>query len=181
MYDIIMKNFDSANTNVVTNQTYFIDKKCCSAVNGEPTIPYYYNEVSGTTSPFNLVNSGYICCKAENNKCGCLATCKWSLDSSKYVDIAGLKYLVFRTETYVDTLGVANIGNITVVAQDGCHCPKYQTIGVTVTDPFTNKLGVGCQLLPSALTNLNSSLNEIKTILENRISGVYACDEVNER
>ena len=160
-YQISLPNLNSVLETKVT--TMFIDKTCCKAIGEVPYIPYFYNQVNGTSAPFTLKNSGYICCKT-NSSCGCYVTCKWILDTSIYTNINGDKYLVF-----IDEMGVRK-----VVSQDGCHCPTSFTTAINITDPTTNETGVGCRLDISPTSGDMGQL--IKTFVD-RASGVLNCDE----
>jgi hypothetical protein len=142
--------------------TKFIDINCCKTINVDGKTfavePYYYNEVD---SNGNLINSGYICCKANGNKCGCLVTCKWVLAPEIYTIVNGLKVCVF-----VDELNTKRI-----TAKDGCHCPTDFTTPIEITDPLTNKTGLACRFNKDV-----AEPNFINTFID-RKSGTLNCDQ----
>ena len=149
-------------TNTIIN-SIFIDKTCCSSIRGIPFTPYYYNQVIGNQTPFTPVNSGYICCNA-NNTCGCFVTCKWLLDNSIFTKINGTNYLVFIDET----------GNKKIVSQDGCNCPSNFTTAIKITDPNTNEIGFGCRL---DISPSSGDIGQLQQTFVDRTTGVLNCDE----
>lgn len=139
---------------VVINK--FVNINCCNSNNN---VPYFFNEMSGNQSiGYELINSGYICCKATN-KCGCLTTCNWVLADEKIMDIDGETYLVFKTE----------LNEKRVTSIDGCNCPQTYTTPSIVKDPFTEETGFGCRI--TSLDNIK--LSNIAAIFENRANSNY--------
>ena len=147
-----------------TVSSIFIDKACCTSFNGVPFTPYYYNQVMDNQIPFTPVNSGYICCNANNNTCGCFVTCKWVLDKSIFKSINGVNYLVFLDET----------GNKKIVSQDGCNCPSNFTTAIKITDTDTNETGFGCRL---DISPSSGDMGQLQQTFVDRVSGVLACDD----
>jgi hypothetical protein len=148
--------YTDLNSNPILNSTIFIDPTCC---NIQGSIPYYYNQVSSGNNgkQSTLTNSGYICC-SPINQCGCLVTCKWVLSRSQTTTINGNQYLEFIDE----------LGNARVVSQDGQNCVS-NTTKVSITDPYTNKVGIGCQV------NAGANLADIQQIYINRSIGILDC------
>ena len=141
----------------------FIKKECC---NFKGSTAYFWNEVSGTTN--TPVNSGYICCQ-QNNKCGCLTTCKWTLDTPRWEGPQnGKQYLVFRTET----------GQKRLTSQDGCNCIPDYTIPVSFTDPYTNEYGFGCQLTLLGKADVDLTDSIIYNTYNQRAAETIGCDQV---
>jgi len=162
-FSITLQNNIAEEVNPIVS-SIFIDKACCTSFNGIPFTPYYYNQVIGNQIPFTPVNSGYICCNANNNTCGCLVTCKWVLDKSIFKPINGINYLVFLDET----------GDKKIVSQDGCNCPSNFTTAIKITDTDTNETGFGCRL---DISPSSGDMAQLQQTFVDRASGVLACDD----
>ena len=163
-FTILLKNYlFETNSNAIVH-SIFIDKACCTSFRGIPYTPYYYNQVTGDKIPFTPVNSGYICCKANNNTCGCFVTCKWVLDVSIYTKINSVNYLVFIDET----------GAKKIVSQDGCNCPSNFTTAIQITDPNTNETGFGCRL---DISPSSGDIGQLQQTFVDRAAGVLTCDD----
>lgn len=147
--------YSDSNGNPILYSTPFIDPTCC---NIQGSIPYHYNQFElSKIGKGTLINSGYICC-SPTNQCGCMVTCQWVLSNAQTVTINGNQYLDF-----VDELGASR-----VVSQDGQNCVSTTT-KVSVTDPHTNVVGIGCQV------NAGANLSAIQQIYSNRASGKLDC------
>lgn len=144
--------YADSNGNPILNSSEFIDPACC---NIQGSIPYYFNKLS--SEDFNLINSGYICC-SPTNQCGCFVACKWILSYAQTETISGNTYLDFIDE----------LGNSRVVSQDGQNCVS-NTTKVSIKDPYTNKVGIGCQV------NAGANLSNIKQIYLDRANGRLEC------
>lgn len=145
----------------------FVNKTCCNFSN---SVPYFWNqlEFNVTTNEYELVNSGYICCQA-NNTCGCLVTCSWTLDPSRFIAYNGATYLIFVTET----------GQQRLTSQDGCNCIAGYTLPVQITDPLTGELGYGCQLTLQGGVDISSQNNSvIVNTYDERANGEIDCTAI---
>jgi hypothetical protein len=146
--------------------TPFVNVECC---NFSQATPYFYNQtqVNPNTQEKELVNSGYICCTVGNT-CGCITTCGWKLDSSRYYNVAGMDYLYFETED----------GTKRLTSQDGCNCIDTYTVKVPITDPITGQMGVGCQLTQLGMTDIVQQNSIINNTYNSRADGTIGCQEV---
>ncbi len=166
VFDFKQYNMDGSlyevNGTPVNHTSKFIEKGCC---NFNDSVPYFYNELDNGV----IQNSGYICCKASNNRCGSMVTCKWKISPLKTIDTSGdTKYVVFVNEN-----------NITrVTSQDGYNCVNGYTVPVQITDPYTNELGYGCQLTQLGIQDIQSSDSVLVKTYTDRANGVIGCSEI---
>lgn len=164
LFDYKQYNIDNTpyiiNGSPVYYTTPFVDKACCN-FNGSQ--PYFYNEIDNSGS---LVNSGYICCQSTNT-CGCYTTCKWTLNTAKFITNTqdSKNYLLFNNET----------GGTTTVSVDGCNCPSILTTKTQITDPVTGKIGIGCQLTQAGMTDLTSTNSVLVKTFQQRANGTIGC------
>lgn len=170
-YDEFGNLYLDTNGNPIYRKSYFINPTCCNITAGNGTsIPYHYNEVSGTgtfNDPYVIENSGYICCNPEN-RCGCLVTCKWVIAKSpNSVTIDRNQYLYFLDET----------GNYQVFTQDGSNCLAGYTRPIRLRDPNTQTIKFGCQLTQAGIADLQLSNSVIRQAYNDRASGKLGCCE----
>jgi hypothetical protein len=165
------------NGNNVYYQSIFVDPACCN-IRGSQSV--HYNEVTGDgiTTPFVLVNSGYICCQnttgtEADGDCGCLVACKWTINTNirtiEYPQQSGTKYLVFNTET----------GQTRTTSYNGCNCIRNYTTPVRITDPYTNEVGYGCQLTQQGLADINQPNSVIVQTYMDRTMGNIKCRQTS--
>lgn len=150
----------------VTNHSIFTSKQCCASIGGTPV--YYVEVGSGLT-----INTGYICCDATttsgstNSRCGCTVACGWEVSPE-----AILLPKIGHQELYLDF--IREDGTHTVVTPDGCNCIAGYTVKVpNIVDPYTGRIGYGCQLVADQNTNLIDT-NIIK-FYQQRASGITSC------
>ena len=156
----------SVNGQPVLYTSPFVNVECC---NFAQSTPYFYNQtqINQNTGEKELVNSGYICCTVGNT-CGCITTCGWKLDSSRYYNVAGMDYLYFETED----------GTKRLTSQDGCNCIANYTVQVQITDPITGQLGYACQLTQLGMTDIVKPTSVINDTYNSRSNGTIGCQEV---
>jgi hypothetical protein len=169
-FNFYQYNFDgsvySINGQPVLYSSPFVNVECC---NFSQSVPYFYNQtqINQTTQERELVNSGYICCTVGNS-CGCITTCAWKLDPSRYYDVAGMDYLYFQTED----------GTKRLTSKDGCNCLANYTVKVQITDPITGELGYGCQLTQLGMTDIMKPDSVINNTYNSRSNGSIGCQDV---
>ncbi len=151
-YDINGNVFVDSNNEPIHNNTAYVPQECCLAIGGTPQFYIDYENTSNV-----VLNSGYICCNANNN-CGCIMACGWMVDLSTIMlpplsDIYSgpqTEYLQFITQG----------GSSAIVTPDGCNClPNYTTPVPNVYDPYTGQYGVGCQLTQQGIDDMALGLN----------------------
>ncbi len=108
----------------------FIDRECCTALNGVSS----YNDVVNLST--NEVSSGYACC--HSNICGCSLACDWTL-TGNLRNIDGFDFLDFRT--------LYGNGQHKITSPDASNCPtRWSTAIPNITDPYTGDVGFGCKI-----------------------------------
>jgi hypothetical protein len=131
------------NTSPVLATGIFVDRKCCTALNGVSS----YNDVVNNAT--NEVSSGYACCHANN--CGCSLACEWTLTPTLRT-IDGSDYLDFRT--------LFGNGQHKVTSPDTSNCPtRWSTSIPNVTDPYTGDVGFGCKINAIGIAEFNTMMN----------------------
>lgn len=142
--------FVDNNGSAILNKTKYTTPECCKINGGTPVLNNEY---------FNgfLINTGYYCCDSTG-KCGCTISCKWLADIIPFSfdgfaqTLTSPKFLQFTTEG----------GSKALVTPDGCHCISQLTTKVpNITDPFTNQVGVACQLTNNGIADLALGLNSV--------------------
>ena len=153
-YFIFTYNYHDYNNNIVPIKSEFTSQECCKTLNGYPE---YYNEVYNG----NIVNTGYICCQPNSQKCGCRIACNWKLLQTPIVlpiypaGVSGPEddYLQFKRPD----------GTIGIVTSDGSHCTSTLSQLITPTpnvkDPATGEIGIGCKLTTQGIYDLNLGSN----------------------
>jgi hypothetical protein len=133
------------NNTTSTYETFFTSKKCCtgSQLNGVSM----YNDIN--PPPGYIINSGYMCCKAQIN-CACNIAKDWIISKTTY-QLNGDNYLIFNT--------FKGDGTSVVVGADVSLCPlnDWTTAVGNIIDPYTGLSGFGCKLTSlgfAKLTNL---------------------------
>ena len=167
------------NNNIVPLTTKYSTQECCKANNGTPFLYEEFEKSSDGT--YITWNSGYICCD-NSGKCGCTLACKWTTSTDTYTvtsnnnttgqfgfdsSYSSVQYLIFNKQN----------GEKGVVTTDGCNCIDKYTIKVpNIVDPYTNKVGVGCQLTSLGLRDLSvPSSSTILSTYKARKDGVIGC------
>jgi len=149
----------------IVYSSQFSSVECCSSIGGTP---FPYDVISNGI----IVNKGFICC--SNNRCGCTIACKWMVKTNfALLPVPAQngqqgKYLIFSDE----------IGNNHIVSPDGCNCIPNLTVPVpNILDPYTNVVGVACQLTEIGLSDLvnNGSGGQIFQYYKNRVNGKISC------
>jgi hypothetical protein len=133
----------SQNAVPVLSTGVFIDRECCTALNGVSS----YNDVLNTST--NEVSSGYACC--HSNICGCSLACDWNLTGTLR-NIDGFDYLDFRT--------LFGNGQHKVTSPDASNCPsRWSTAIPNITDPYTGDVGFGCKINSVGVAEFNTMIN----------------------
>lgn len=133
----------SENSTPILSTSIFIDRKCCTALNGISS----YNDVVNSST--NEILSGYACCHAGN--CGCSLACNWYLTNT-LIKIEGSDYLDFRT--------LFGNGQHKVTSPDASNCPTRWTTAIpNITDPYTGDIGFGCKVNSTGLSEFNTMVN----------------------
>jgi hypothetical protein len=164
-YDFNIYGEDANGNNTSsTVETPFISQNCCKINYGGASM---YNDIfvdalyNTTTDP--LIESGYMCCKI-GTKCACSISTNWIISGTP-ITINGAPYLNFIT--------LEGYGNPVVVGADSTLCPANWTTPINgITDPHTGLIGVGCQIVSSALPYLNTLVESYKK----KIQGTAGCD-----
>jgi hypothetical protein len=128
----------------------YTSKECCKAYGGTSVYDEQWSinreDVEANTlafaSPYEpevLINAGYLCCKSLT--CGCEATCDWVLATTELSDMPIIdpytsNFLVFKKRD----------GTTTSLTPTGCSCIVGYTTPVSITDPNTGEVGIGCML-----------------------------------
>lgn len=152
--------FDIKDKKVGTKETVFIDKECCVALGGEPSLYYsmWLNGLYSLSNDKNIGSSGYICCKTE--KCGCKVACDWSVYDRTLPNQTLMSPIQIPTDSgnyFLKFKRYQGFGIDSVVTSDGSNCPARYTIPIPgILDPFTNQVGFGCKLTQFGLDDLNS-------------------------
>ena len=157
-------NIYTISGNPVYYTSPFVDVECCER---SGNIPYYYDEYSGigtNTNPFVFENSGYICCNAKDNDCGCFTTCKWILATPRWITFNGANYLQFQKED----------GTKVLTSQDGCHCISEYTIPVEIS-ASTIDVGYACQLTSAGQADVDLPFSIIYQTYLKRSQGQISC------
>jgi len=134
-------------------QTLYVSQECCKAFGGNSVYDEDWVVANGDT-PAKLINCGYLCCKS--GKCGCSATCDWSLATNQLSEMPILapytmNFLLFNKQD----------GTTTPITPTGCSCIVGYTTPVTVTDPNTGEEGIGCMLNEKGVEDFNSKGNTL--------------------
>lgn len=125
------------NGNPVLETTRFIDRQCCTGLNGGSLFTDFYD------ADVDSVDSGYVCC--HSNTCSCSAACNWYIEPTPVV-ISGVNYLHFKT--------LYGTSEDIVVFPDASNCPTMWTTAVpNITDPYTGMVGIGCMVKPQGMTD----------------------------
>lgn len=131
------------NATPVLATSIFVDRECCTALNGVSS----YNDVVNNAT--NEVSSGYACCHAGN--CGCSLACEWTLTPTLRT-IDGSDYLDFRT--------LFGNGQHKITSPDASNCPtRWSTAIPNITDPYTGDVGFGCKINATGTAEFNTMLN----------------------
>ncbi len=131
------------NTVPVLATGIFVDRECCTALNGISS----YNDVVNNAT--NEVSSGYACCHANN--CGCSLACEWVLTPTLRI-IDGFGYLDFRT--------LFGNGQHKITSPDASNCPTRWTTAIpNITDPYTGDVGFGCKINPTGTAEFSTMIN----------------------
>lgn len=131
------------NATPVLATSVFIDRECCTALNGVST----YNDVVNNVT--NEISSGYACCHANN--CGCSLACEWTLTPTLRT-IDGSDYLDFRT--------LFGNGQHKITSPDVSNCPtRWSTAIPNITDPYTGDVGFGCKINTTGIAEFNTMIN----------------------
>ncbi len=121
----------------------FIDKECCTGLNGVSS----YNDVLNKST--NDVSSGYACC--HSNICGCSLACDWNL-TGNLKNIDGYDYLDFRT--------LFGTGQHKITSPDVSNCPtRWSTAIPNITDPYTGDIGFGCKINSLGVSEFSTMIN----------------------
>ncbi len=148
-----------------TYTTTYISQECCKTQGGQSV----YDETWGVSSNSNteiLLNAGYLCCKT--GKCGCSATCDWVLATSSLSEMPVIapytsQFLLFQKKD----------GTQTAITPTGCSCIVGYTTPVSVTDPITGEVGIGCMLNDRGIGDLTSDRNVVYYTWYNTNSRTY--------
>jgi len=149
----------SVNGNPVLTNGLFIDRECCTALNGAPSYSDYVNPTNSE------VSSGYACC--HGNNCGCSLACNWYLSPST-ISISGNNFLDFRT--------LFGTGTHKVVSPDTSNCPtRWSTPVPNIIDPYTNETGFGCKINSLGVTEFTTMVNYFKAKADGGNGEVKCC------
>lgn len=130
------------NTIPILSNTIFIDKECCTTLNGVPA----YNDIIISSSE---ISSGFACC--HSNICGCSLACNWYLTNTLKT-INGNDYLDFKT--------LFGNGQNKIVSPDTSNCPSRWGIAIpNITDPYTGEVGFGCKINSLGVSEFNTMVN----------------------
>lgn len=172
-YDINGAMIYDNSGNPIMYESNFASRVCCKQ-SDPANIPMLY--VQSVLD--NIINTGYICCKAGSN-CGCNGGCNWIAKLVINLPI----YPSGMTGPQSSFLGFTRPdGSNVVVTPDGSNCIttglnyEYMTPAPNMIDPISNEVGFGCKLTQVGLQDMGLGVNSfIYKFYKARYEGVYPC------